>query len=89
VAVMLYVGLRRFSGMMLGVLVMPVRRMGVMRRGFVVTRLMVVRGMTMMLGRVFVVFGCLAMMCRRFLGHSPSLILDWNPVSARNTIWRT
>lgn len=72
VAVVFHVALGRFGRMMLGVLMMPMRGVRVMRRGFMIARLVVIRRVPMMLRRVLVVLGCLAMMFCRLLGHGSS-----------------
>lgn len=79
VPVVLHVALCRFCGVMQGVMMMPVRRMSVMSRGFVIASFVMIRGVAMMLRRVFVMLGGLAMMRSCVLGHDSSVdILSWS-----------
>jgi hypothetical protein len=54
-------------GVMVGVLIMPLRGMGVVASFLVVAGLVVLGRFPMMSGCMFVVFGCLQVMLARFL----------------------
>jgi len=69
-AVMLDVAFGRLLSVVAGVKVMPVRDMGMMRRLFVRPDLMVLRGLLVMTGGMFEVFGRFRVMFRRLLGHT-------------------
>jgi len=75
VAVVLDVRLGGLGGVMRGVLVMPVCRMGVVGGGLMVARFVVLRRRTMMFRGVFVVLRCLPMMGCCFLRHDSSLVV--------------
>ena len=72
VAVMLHVALGRYRRVMQSMSVMPMRGMRVMRRGFVIAALVMVRRVSMMLRRMFVVLGRFAMMRCCVLRHGSS-----------------
>jgi hypothetical protein len=65
----LCVSLGRFSRVMRCVMKMPLRRVRVMGRSFVVPTVMMFRRLAMMTGGVIVVFRSLAVVFRSFLGH--------------------
>jgi len=69
VAMFLCVSLGRFSRVMRCVMKMPLRRVRVMGRSFVVPTVMMFRRLAMMTGGVIVVFRSLAVVFRSFLRH--------------------
>jgi hypothetical protein len=64
--------LSRFGGMVRRMMRMSVRRMRVVGRRFVIATLVMFRGLSMMLRRVFMVLCCLMVMFYRLLRHSAS-----------------
>lgn len=62
VSVVLDVEFSCFGGVVRRVLAMAMRKVGVMGRGLIIARLVVLGGFAMMSGRVLVMFGCLEMM---------------------------
>jgi len=73
-AVVLDVRLRRFRGVMRGVMKMSLSRMRVMRRGFVIAFFVVPGSLAMMMGRMLVMFGSFEMMLGSLLGHLTSFV---------------
>jgi len=52
------------------VMVVPLSEMGMMRCGFVLASLVLLRGLAMMPRRMLMMFRCLVVMLGCFLGHS-------------------
>jgi hypothetical protein len=69
---MLHMELGRLRSMMRGVVQMPLRRVGVVRGRFVIARFVMLGGLAMMMGRVFVVLSRFLMMLRCLFGHKSS-----------------
>jgi hypothetical protein len=73
VSVIFRVRLCRFSGVVRRMMQMTLRRVAVMRGGFMIARFVVHRRFTVMPRGVFVVLGCLVMMLCCLLGHGSLL----------------
>jgi hypothetical protein len=74
---MLDVLLGGLGGVVCGVMMMALSRVGMMSSGLVIAGFMLTRGFAVMAGCVFVVFGCFSMVLGRLLGHVSSLNLWW------------
>jgi hypothetical protein len=70
---MLYVELGRLGCVMRRVVQMSLRRVSMVRGGFVIARFVVLRGLAMVMGRVFVVLSRFLMMLRCLFGHESSV----------------
>jgi hypothetical protein len=77
VPVLLSVMLTGFPGVMRGVRVMPVSYVGMVTRRFVISLFMFLGGGKVVLGRVLMVFGRLAMVIDCVFGHGISSLRDY------------
>jgi hypothetical protein len=66
-----------FPRVMSGMAVMSVSYVRMVRRRFVIACFMLLRRGMMMLGRVFVMFGCFSMVIDRFFRHGISSLERW------------
>jgi hypothetical protein len=70
-----------FPRVMGGMAVMPLSYVGMVSRRFVISRFMLLRRGVMMLGRVFVMFGCFSMVIDRFFRHGISSLERWSTLA--------
>jgi hypothetical protein len=69
-----------FPRVMSGVAVMPVSYVGMVRRRFVIPFFGLLRRGMMMLGRVFMMFGCFLVVLDRFFRHGIPSLRDGEPL---------